>query len=90
MCANFPEGTVVSLRGLPYTVSEHQIMEFFAGFDVIASSIVLTVNEEGKASGDGFIAFASPQQANRAVETLSGGASGKYIGTRYVDLNIVN
>lgn len=86
MCSKYQEGTVVSLRGLSYSASESQIIDFFLGFDVIPSSVIITTSEEGKPSGDAFVAFPTHELASRAVSSQSG----KYIGPRYVDLSIVN
>jgi hypothetical protein len=86
MCTRFPEGTVVSMRGLPYSVSEAQISEFFSTYDLSPSSLVLTTTEDGRPSGDGFVAFINAEQASQAVRAQSG----KYIGARYVELSVVN
>lgn len=86
MCSRYPEGTVVSLRGLPYSASQGQILEFVSAYDVAPSSLVITSTEDGKPSGDAFIAFNSAEQAEQAVRTLNG----KFIGIRYIELSLVN
>jgi RNA recognition motif-containing protein len=83
--ARFPLGTLVHLKGLPYTVSDGQIAEFFSTFPPEPNSLVFTTTEEGRASGEAFVVFPSHDQAAQAVRALGG----QYIGSRYIDLLIV-
>lgn len=82
MKRRFQAGTIVFLRGLPYSVSEGQILEFFSSFSLEPNSLALLTAEDGRASGEALIAFTSPDQAAQAVRSQSG----KFIGSRYVEL----
>lgn len=86
MCSRFSEGTVVRVRGLLPSITQAQIAEFFASFEFIPSSIVLTTLEDSRPSGDAFLAFNSAEQAETAVNSLTG----KVLGSSPVELSLVN
>merc|ERR1719431_1211151 len=48
-------GSVVRLRGLPYSATKQDIADFFLGLDIVPYGITITMNGEGRASGDGYV-----------------------------------
>lgn len=69
---------VVRLRGLPFNCSDVDIFRFFAGLDVVD---VLLVNKNGRFSGEAFVVFASPMQAEFALQR-----DRQNMGRRYVEV----
>lgn len=69
---------VVRLRGLPFNCKDIDIIKFFAGLDVVD---VLLVNKSGRFSGEGFVVFASPMQADVALNR-----DRQNMGRRYVEV----
>ncbi|XP_049851553.1 uncharacterized protein LOC126326215 [Schistocerca gregaria] len=83
-CKKFPD-SVVSLQGLPYSINAEDILKFFEEYDVIADSLTLLVSENNRPSGEAYIAFTSPEEANRAIQEKNK----NYIHNRYLDLVIL-
>ncbi|KAF7259562.1 Epithelial splicing regulatory protein 1 [Paragonimus skrjabini miyazakii] len=79
------EQVVVRVRGLPYTASKQQIVEFFAAvqapvlFD--SQGIYLVAFPEGRPTGDAFVLFEDDRMATRALLRHK-----DYLGDRYVEL----
>ena len=73
------------MRGLPFTSTKPDIAEFFKEFDAIPESISLTYRSDGRATGEGYIAFRTPENAKNAM-TLHR----NLMGTRYIELFISN
>jgi RNA recognition motif-containing protein len=73
------------MRGLPFTTTSKEIANFFKDYDPIESSITLTCRSDGRATGEGYVAFKSPEDAQKAM-TLNRGS----IGSRYIELFISN
>lgn len=69
---------VVRLRGLPFTCTDIDIFKFFAGLDVVDS---LLVNKNGRFSGEAFVVFATPMQAEIALQR-----DRQNMGRRYVEV----
>lgn len=70
---------VVFLNGLPFSVTENQIIEFFKGLSI--DEIILCKKESGQNNGKGFVRFSSKEDALEALKK-----DGKFIGSRYVDV----
>ncbi|CAA0806923.1 RNA-binding (RRM/RBD/RNP motifs) family protein [Striga hermonthica] len=70
--------TAVRLRGLPFNCSDIDIFKFFAGLDIVD---VFLVSREGRFSGEAFVVFASPMQAELAL-----GRDRQNMGRRYVEV----
>ncbi|GER45493.1 RNA-binding (RRM/RBD/RNP motifs) family protein [Striga asiatica] len=68
----------VRLRGLPFNCSDLDIFKFFAGLDIVD---VFLVSREGRFSGEAFVVFASPMQAEMAL-----GRDRQNMGRRYVEV----
>lgn len=73
------------MRGLPFSSAKEDIVKFFSGHKVIAETVVLTYRGDGRATGEGYIAFASPEDAQQAM-TLHRNT----MGSRYIELFISN
>jgi len=69
---------VVRLRGLPFNCTDIDIIKFFAGLDVVD---VLLVNKSGRFTGEAFVVFASPMQADLALNR-----DRQNMGRRYVEV----
>ncbi|XP_047974271.1 heterogeneous nuclear ribonucleoprotein F-like isoform X2 [Salvia hispanica] len=69
---------VVRLRGLPFNCTDVDIFKFFAGLDIVD---VFLVNKEGRFSGEAFVLFAGPMQADLALRR-----DRQNMGRRYVEV----
>jgi hypothetical protein len=49
------------MRGLPFAANKEEISKFFAGFNPIPESVVLTYRNDGRATGEAYIGFAYGQ-----------------------------
>lgn len=76
--------SVVKMRGLPFTVTAHDVVQFFAPeFPISAQQVSLTQGLDGRPSGQGFVTFSS-----RAIATRAATAKNRqYLGSRYVELS---
>uniref|UniRef100_A0A3B5N092 RRM domain-containing protein n=1 Tax=Xiphophorus couchianus TaxID=32473 RepID=A0A3B5N092_9TELE len=70
---------VVFLNGLPFSVTEREIREFFHG--LLIDEIVVCKKDTGQNNGKGFARFATKEDALEALKR-----DGKYIGSRYIDV----
>lgn len=73
------------MRGLPFAASKEDIVEFFAGYNPIPESIVLTYRNDGRATGEAYIGFSSTDDAKRAIELHR-----RSMGNRYIEIFISN
>jgi len=71
------------MRGLPFSASKKEIYEFFKEYKPIEDSIVSTYRGDGRATGEGYIAFSKPDDAEEAM-TLHKNT----MGSRYIELFI--
>uniref|UniRef100_A0A1D1Z8X1 Heterogeneous nuclear ribonucleoprotein F n=2 Tax=Anthurium amnicola TaxID=1678845 RepID=A0A1D1Z8X1_9ARAE len=69
---------VVRLRGLPFNCTDLDIYRFFTGLDVVDC---LLTNKNGRFSGEAFVVFASPMQAEFALQR-----DRQNMGRRYVEV----
>lgn len=86
MCSRFAESTVVLVRGLAQGTSLNQLAELFASFETAPDSLVMTSLEDGRPSGDAFLAFSTAAQAELAIASLNG----KVLNDRQLELSLVN
>ncbi|KAF3691865.1 RNA-binding protein 12B RNA-binding motif protein 12B [Channa argus] len=70
----------VYLKGMPYSVTERDIREFFSGLFV--DEIILLKNAHGSNNGTGLVKFGTTEDA---IESLK--RDMKYIGSRYVEVS---
>lgn len=72
----------LKMRGLPFSVSEREIRDFFQDFRVAERDIKIDMNQ-GRPTGYALVFFESTDEAERAKNTLNK----QYLGSRYVDLS---
>ncbi|KAM6910398.1 RNA binding motif protein 12Bb [Xenentodon cancila] len=70
---------IVFLNGLPFSVTEREIREFFDG--LLIDEIILLKNRHGENNGKGFAKFATRLDALEGLKR-----DRKYIGSRYIDV----
>nr|VZI38445.1 unnamed protein product [Spirometra erinaceieuropaei] len=80
-----PSQALIRMRGLPYTVTAEQILEFFSNANCevqFGEEGVLFVNRhDGRATGDAFALFADDREAQKALKNHR-----QHIGNRYIEL----
>jgi RNA recognition motif-containing protein len=76
----------VRMRGLPFTSTSEDIIQFFDGYELDTSSIQIRVDSNGRKNGEAYVNFASMDEAKRAVEERNR----CHMGSRYIELFLVN
>jgi cold-inducible RNA-binding protein len=74
----------VYVGNLSFQAVEEDVKEAFATVGTVESVKIITDRETGKSKGFGFVEMASPEEANKAVDELSG----KEIKGRVVKVSI--
>ncbi|XP_069466701.1 heterogeneous nuclear ribonucleoprotein H3 isoform X1 [Ambystoma mexicanum] len=74
------DGTV-RLRGLPFGCSKEEIVQFFSGLRIVPNGITLTMDYQGRSTGEAFVQFASKEIAENAL-----GKHKERIGHRYIEI----
>ncbi|XP_020717001.1 heterogeneous nuclear ribonucleoprotein F [Ceratitis capitata] len=74
---------VVKLRGLPYSVTEQQVEEFFSGLEIKPDreGILFVMDKRGRATGEAFVQFESQDDTEQAL-----GRNRLKIGHRYIEI----
>ncbi|KAL2535803.1 RNA-binding (RRM/RBD/RNP motif) family protein [Forsythia ovata] len=72
---------VLRLRGLPFTASKEDIMDFFKDFVLSEEKIHMIANLEGRPTGEAFVEFASPEDSRAAMAK-----DRMTLGYRYIEL----
>jgi len=62
----------VFVGGLSYGVDDQTLRESFATFGDVMEAKIINDRETGRSRGFGFVTFASPEEANAAVEAMDG------------------
>uniref|UniRef100_UPI00358EBE62 heterogeneous nuclear ribonucleoprotein H2-like n=1 Tax=Myxine glutinosa TaxID=7769 RepID=UPI00358EBE62 len=77
------EGFVVRVRGLPWTCTHDEVIEFFSGSKIVkgTSGIRFTFTRDGKPTGEAFIQFESEEDLKKALDKHR-----KTMGHRYVEV----
>jgi len=73
------------MRGLPFAATKEDILNFFEGYNPIPESVVLTYRNDGRATGESYVGFLSPEDSKRAMELHR-----RTMGNRYIELFISN
>ncbi|KAK6590809.1 hypothetical protein RS030_122011 [Cryptosporidium xiaoi] len=73
---------ILRVRGLPYTITESEILEFFAEFRISRIAPIFQGNTEGRHSGQMLVKFATVEDAFKAYLTKNMGM----IHNRYIEL----
>ncbi|XP_061810390.1 RNA binding motif protein 12Bb [Nerophis lumbriciformis] len=74
------KSTWVFLKGLPYTVTERDLYEFFSGLRIV--NMTLMKNQAGKNNGMCLVKFFSYEDVQEALKK-----DREYIGSRYVEVS---
>ncbi|KAI6660003.1 Heterogeneous nuclear ribonucleoprotein H [Oopsacas minuta] len=72
---------VIRMRGLPFNCSRGDIAEFFKDFQLVEDGILLVLQHDGRASGEGYVQLESVHNVEEALKLNNG-----HIGHRYVEL----
>lgn len=72
---------VVRLRGLPYSSSEADIVQFFSGLDIVQNGITIVTDHQGRNSGQAYVEFSSQEAFEEALSK-----DRKLIGNRYIEV----
>lgn len=73
------------MRGLPFSSTKDDIFKFFDGYNPVQESIVLTYRSDGRATGEAYVGFITPDDSKKAMDLHR-----KSMGTRYIELFISN
>jgi heterogeneous nuclear ribonucleoprotein F/H len=73
------------MRGLPFTSTKKEIFDFFKAYEPVEDSICLTYRSDGRATGEGYILFSTPDNAKKAMALHRNS-----MGSRYIELFISN
>ena len=71
----------VQLRGLPYTASLAQVVDFFSGLTLGEGGIHFIYDGAGKPTGNGYVHFATVEDAVKATEKHK-----QHMGSRYIEV----
>jgi len=71
----------VRLRGLPFEATKKDIAAFFVGIEIAPYGITLTMDQDGRPSGDAYVEFTSPDEAEKALQKNK-----ERIGHRYIEI----
>lgn len=72
---------VVRLRGLPFSSSEADIVQFFSGLDIVQNGITIVTDNQGRNSGQAYVQFTSQQAFEEALTK-----DRELIGHRYIEV----
>ncbi|KAK1305312.1 hypothetical protein QJS10_CPB11g02155 [Acorus calamus] len=76
--SNLQTFPIVRLRGLPFNCDDMDVFRFFAGLDVVD---ILLIHKNGRFTGEAFVLFATPMQAEFALQR-----DHQNMGRRYVEV----
>eukprot|EP00882_Tetradesmus_deserticola_P000637 GHRQ01000694.1.p1 GENE.GHRQ01000694.1~~GHRQ01000694.1.p1 ORF type:complete len:536 (+),score=232.05 GHRQ01000694.1:152-1759(+) len=77
------DGSVVKMKGLPFKASSEDVLKFYGSFGVKSHNIYLKRHPDGRPSGEAFVVFESPDEAQRACQK-DRETFGEKFGDRYV------
>jgi len=72
---------ILKLRGLPFSVSKRDIIEFFTDYDLSETNVHIVSHSDGRATGEAFVEFSNDTDSKAAMSKDK-----MMIGTRYVEL----
>lgn len=84
MLSSAPKGTVLKLRGLPYTTEEKDIRSFFSDYGVLGVVLMTRPEREGRlgtCNGVAYVQFSSSQEAEGARQSKHK----EMMGNRYIE-----
>uniref|UniRef100_A0A671LN32 G-rich RNA sequence binding factor 1 n=1 Tax=Sinocyclocheilus anshuiensis TaxID=1608454 RepID=A0A671LN32_9TELE len=59
---------VVRLRGLPFSCTEKDLIQFFSGLEIVEDGVTIVLDRRGRNSGDAFVQFATKGIAENALK----------------------
>jgi cold-inducible RNA-binding protein len=65
-------GTRLYVGNLPYSVTELELRDLFAGLGTVTDAKIVTDRETGRPRGFGFIEMSTEDEARKAIEELNG------------------
>ncbi|WIA30386.1 hypothetical protein OEZ86_000472 [Tetradesmus obliquus] len=71
------------MKGLPFKASSEDVLKFYGGFGIKSNNIYLKRHPDGRPSGEAFVVFESPDEAQRACQK-DRETFGEKFGDRYV------
>jgi len=80
-----PHTGYIRMRGLPFQATKQDVLDFFKEYKPLESSILLTYRVDGRATGEGYVAFDDAADAKAAMTMHR-----STIGSRYIELFISN
>ncbi|XP_019096226.1 PREDICTED: heterogeneous nuclear ribonucleoprotein H2-like isoform X2 [Camelina sativa] len=78
---NIEHTGILRLRGLPFSAGKEDILDFFKDFDLSEDSVHVTVNGEGRPTGEAFVEFRNAEESRAAMVK-----DRKTLGSRYIEL----
>lgn len=72
---------VVRMRGLPWSANDGDIRSFFEGLSIEKGGIHITLNREGRPSGEAYVVFETEEDAKGALKRDK-----EKIGERWIDI----
>ncbi|XP_056135535.1 G-rich sequence factor 1 [Lampris incognitus] len=72
---------MVRLRGIPFSCTEDDIIQFFSGLDIVENGVTIILNHRGRNSGEAYVQFASQVMADEALQR-----DREVIGNRYIEV----
>ncbi|GAB5361859.1 hypothetical protein AAMO2058_000749100 [Amorphochlora amoebiformis] len=72
---------VIRMRGLPWSVRQSDIEDFFKGMDVKRDGILIEINSQGRPSGNAYVSFDTKDGHAKALERHKDN-----LGKRYVEI----
>lgn len=72
---------VVRLRGLPFTSTEADIVQFFSGLEIVENGITFIEGRGSRKSGEAFVRFSSQEAADEALQR-----DREVMGNRYIEV----
>jgi RNA recognition motif-containing protein len=81
VAAAVPVGGIVRLRGLPWTCSENDVVNFFLGIPIVPNGVHFVRNAHGKATGEAFVQLHTQESVHFALQRHK-----KMMGRRYIEV----
>ncbi|XP_026199196.1 G-rich sequence factor 1 [Anabas testudineus] len=75
------QNRVVWVRGLPFSCTEADIVQFFSGLEIVENGITMVTNQRGRKTGEAYVHFSSQQAADEALQR-----DREVIGNRYIEV----
>eukprot|EP00928_Gymnodinium_smaydae_P079057 TRINITY_DN63078_c0_g1_i1.p1 TRINITY_DN63078_c0_g1~~TRINITY_DN63078_c0_g1_i1.p1 ORF type:complete len:1023 (+),score=238.90 TRINITY_DN63078_c0_g1_i1:90-3158(+) len=76
------DSAILKLRGLPFKCEVFDVIDFLAGFAVDASQVVFGVKDDGRSTGEAFVALPTPE----AARAICKAKHKEMMGSRYVEV----